>query len=139
MTCISRGAVKEKYGSDYSESGSDVDDSEDSEDTEEDSDGEELTPAVDAAILRTLALIRKKDSAIYDGGRRVFEGVFDFPWRRVVGLLQGLDIRGGNSVRLYRGTYANARQGARDQVKGEKRGAHDPGTTTSVPHTDMCI
>jgi protein KRI1 len=67
--------VKEKYGSDYSESGSaGSDDSEDSEDTEEDSDGEELTPAVDAAILRTLARIRKKDPAIYEGGRNVFEG-----------------------------------------------------------------
>ncbi|KAH0829126.1 KRI1-like family C-terminal-domain-containing protein [Lanmaoa asiatica] len=66
--------LKEKYGSDYSESGSsDANDSEDSEDTEEDSDGEELTPAVDAAILRTLARIRKKDPAIYEGGRRVFE------------------------------------------------------------------
>lgn len=71
--------VKEKYGSDYSESdSSDADDSEDSEDTEEDSDGEELTPAVDAAILRTLARIKKKDPAIYQDGRRVYEGVFDF-------------------------------------------------------------
>ena len=71
--------MKEKYGSDYSESGSSyADDSEDSEDTEEDSDGEELTPAVDAAILRTLARIRKRDPAIYEGGRRVFEGMFDF-------------------------------------------------------------
>ncbi|KAF8841697.1 hypothetical protein BDN67DRAFT_966770 [Paxillus ammoniavirescens] len=66
--------LKEKYGSDYSGSGSSgSDDSEDSEDTEEDSDGEELTPAVDAAILRTLARIRKKDPAIYEGGRNVFE------------------------------------------------------------------
>ncbi|KIK82657.1 hypothetical protein PAXRUDRAFT_832162 [Paxillus rubicundulus Ve08.2h10] len=66
--------LKEKYGSDYSESGSSgSDDSEDSEDTEEDSDGQELTPAVDAAILRTLARIRKKDPAIYEGGRNVFE------------------------------------------------------------------
>ncbi|KAF9219815.1 hypothetical protein BS17DRAFT_821454 [Gyrodon lividus] len=67
-------AVKEKYGSDYSESGSsEFDDSDDSEDTEEDSDGEELTPAVDAAILRTLARIRKKDPAIYEDWRNVFE------------------------------------------------------------------
>ena len=89
--------MKEKYGSDYSESGSsDADDSEDSEDTEEDSDGEELTPAVDAAILRTLARIRKRDPAIYEGGRRVFEGVFDFargasPWTPR-GLIFGLGI-----------------------------------------------
>ncbi|KIJ66021.1 hypothetical protein HYDPIDRAFT_110144 [Hydnomerulius pinastri MD-312] len=68
--------LKEKYGSDYSASGSgssDSEDSEDSEDTDEDSDGEELTPAVDAAILRTLARIRKKDPGIYEGGRNVFE------------------------------------------------------------------
>lgn len=72
-----RHVVKEKYGSDYSESGSsDADDSEDSEDTEEDSGGEELTPAVDAAILRTLARIKKKDPAIYEEGRQLFEGVF---------------------------------------------------------------
>lgn len=68
--------MKEKYGSDYSGSGpSDADDSADSEDTEEDMDGEELTPAVDAAIFRTLARIKKRDPAIYEGGRRVFEGV----------------------------------------------------------------
>ncbi|KAF8141166.1 KRI1-like family C-terminal-domain-containing protein [Boletus edulis] len=65
--------LSEKYGSDYSEPGSSDTNSKDSEDTEEDSDGEELTPAVDAAILRTLARIRKKDPAIYEGGRRVFE------------------------------------------------------------------
>ncbi|KAG9312147.1 KRI1-like family-domain-containing protein [Chiua virens] len=66
--------LKEKYGSDYSGSdASNADDSEDSEDTEEDSDGEELTPAVDAAILRTLALIRKKDPVIYEGSKQVFE------------------------------------------------------------------
>ena len=50
-------------------------DSEDSEDTSEDSDAAELTPAVDAAILRTLARIRKKDPEIYDGDRQVFEGM----------------------------------------------------------------
>ncbi|KAF9243196.1 KRI1-like family C-terminal-domain-containing protein [Melanogaster broomeanus] len=66
--------LKEKYGSDYAESGlSESDDSDDSEDTEEDSDGEELTPAVDAAILRTLARIRKKDPVIYEDGRNVYE------------------------------------------------------------------
>lgn len=64
--------VQDKYGSDaelYNE------DSEDSEDDEtEDEDGEELTPAVDAAILRTLARIKRKDPEIYDGKRGVFEG-----------------------------------------------------------------
>lgn len=62
--------MKEKYGSDYE--GVDGDDS-DSDETE-DEDGEELTPAVDAAILRTLSLIQKKDPAIYDSNQSVFEG-----------------------------------------------------------------
>ena len=95
LTCAVRDTVKEKYGSDYSEAGdSDADDFEDSEDTEEDSDGEELTPAVDAAILRTLALIKKKDPAIYEGERRVFEGVFGFVWSSIFGAAHGLGIRG---------------------------------------------
>lgn len=63
--------VKEKYGSD----GEGEEDSEDSEDLEtEDEDGEELTPAVDAAILRTLARIKRKDPSIYEQGKSVFEG-----------------------------------------------------------------
>ncbi|KAH7883247.1 Krr1-domain-containing protein [Phlebopus sp. FC_14] len=66
--------LKEKYGSDISSSASSVsDDSDDSEETEEDSDGNELTPAVDAAILRTLARIKRKDPVIYEDGRKVFE------------------------------------------------------------------
>ncbi|KAH6910281.1 KRI1-like family C-terminal-domain-containing protein [Coprinopsis sp. MPI-PUGE-AT-0042] len=44
----------------------------------EDEDGEELTPAVDAAILRTLARIRKKDPAIYDSSKSIFGGAFFF-------------------------------------------------------------
>ncbi|KAL4071267.1 hypothetical protein V8B97DRAFT_441289 [Scleroderma yunnanense] len=64
--------LEEKYGSDLSDV-SNKEDSEDSEDTSEDSDGEELTPAVDAAILRTLARIRKKDPEIYNGDRQVFQ------------------------------------------------------------------
>ncbi|KAI9568797.1 Krr1-domain-containing protein [Boletus coccyginus] len=62
--------LDEQYGS---EGSSETGDSEDSEDTEEDSDGDELTPAVDAAIFCTLARIRKKDPAIYEGDRYVFE------------------------------------------------------------------
>ncbi|KAH8103625.1 KRI1-like family C-terminal-domain-containing protein [Cristinia sonorae] len=62
--------LKEKYGSDAE----DIDDEEDSEDLEsEDEDGEELTPAMDAAILRTLARIKRKDPAIYEQGKDVFE------------------------------------------------------------------
>ena len=64
--------MKEKYGSDAE---SVLDENDDSEDTEEDEDGEELTPAVDAAILRTLARIKRKDPDIYDSKNDVFEGV----------------------------------------------------------------
>ncbi|KAK7691350.1 hypothetical protein QCA50_004746 [Cerrena zonata] len=39
----------------------------------EDEDGEELTPAVDVAILRTLARIKRKDPSIYESGKDVFE------------------------------------------------------------------
>jgi len=62
--------VKAKYGSDYDP---DEDESTDSESAEsEDEHGEELTPAVDAAILRTLARIRKKDPEIYDSQTNIF-------------------------------------------------------------------
>lgn len=65
--------MKEKYGSDFNES--DLDESTDSESAEsEDEDGEELTPAVDAAILRTLARIRKKDPSIYDSKKNIYGG-----------------------------------------------------------------
>ncbi|KAI0764323.1 KRI1-like family C-terminal-domain-containing protein [Trametes elegans] len=63
--------LKEKYGSDFEEG---VDDEEDSEEAEsEDEDGEELTPAVDAAILRTLARIKRRDPAIYQSEKDIFE------------------------------------------------------------------
>lgn len=64
--------MKDKYGSD-----AELDeDEEDSEDLEsEDEDGEELTPAVDAAILRTLARIKGKDPAIYEKDIAVFDGM----------------------------------------------------------------
>ncbi|KAG1824420.1 KRI1-like family C-terminal-domain-containing protein [Suillus subaureus] len=63
--------LTEKYGSDFEEG---VDEETDSEDAEsEDEDGEELTPAMDAAILRTLARIKKKDPAIYNAENTIFE------------------------------------------------------------------
>lgn len=63
--------MKEKYGSDAGED----EEEEDSEDLEtEDEDGEELTPGVDAAILRLLAKIKRKDPAIYEEDRPVFDG-----------------------------------------------------------------
>ncbi|EIW80545.1 Krr1-domain-containing protein [Coniophora puteana RWD-64-598 SS2] len=50
------------------------DDDTDSEEQEsEDEDAEELTPAVDVAILRTLARIRKRDPSIYDADSRIFD------------------------------------------------------------------
>ncbi|TFK45092.1 KRI1-like family C-terminal-domain-containing protein [Crucibulum laeve] len=63
--------LKAKYGSDAESSDEDV--STDSESAEsEDEDGEELTPVVDAAILRTLARIRKKDPTIYQSEKNIF-------------------------------------------------------------------
>lgn len=69
-------------GSDVSES--DLEEEEtDSESAEsEDEDGEEMTPAVDVAILRTLARIRQKDPSIYDSGKSVFDGKLLF-WTRL--------------------------------------------------------
>ena len=67
--------VKVKYGSDYDPDASNSEFSTDSESAEsEDEDGEELTPVVDAAILRTLARIRKKDPAIYDSEKNIYGG-----------------------------------------------------------------
>ena len=41
----------------------------------EDEDGEELTPGVDAAILRTLAKIKRRDPEIYDKEKAILEGM----------------------------------------------------------------
>ncbi|KAG1878816.1 KRI1-like family C-terminal-domain-containing protein [Suillus subluteus] len=68
----SQNVLKEKYGSDFEDSADEETDSEDAE--SEDEDGEELTPAMDAAILRTLARIKKKDPAIYNAENTIFEG-----------------------------------------------------------------
>ncbi|KIM36770.1 hypothetical protein M413DRAFT_31398 [Hebeloma cylindrosporum] len=65
--------LKAKYGSDYDPDGSGSDFSTDSESAEsEDEHGEELTPAVDAAILRTLARIKNKDPEIYNSQTNIF-------------------------------------------------------------------
>ncbi|WFD24760.1 Kinetochore protein Spc24 [Malassezia equina] len=64
--------LKEKYGNgaaDDDEDGSD----DDSEDVTEDEDGEQLTPHMDAAILRTLQRIREKKDDLYDTSKRVFD------------------------------------------------------------------
>ena len=65
-------SVKDKYGSDGERRVS----SDESNSETEDEDGDELTPHVDAAILRTLARIRRKDPAIYSNDARVFDGVY---------------------------------------------------------------
>ena len=70
--------VKEKYGSDADTDELDAGDSDSESDESEDEDGEELTPALDAAILRTLARIKARDPGIYDTDRHVFEGTTFF-------------------------------------------------------------
>lgn len=47
--------------------------SEEESDVTEDEDGEQLTPQVDAAILRTLQKIRSKDPEVYNSETRVFD------------------------------------------------------------------
>jgi protein KRI1 len=64
--------VKDKYGSDAELD--DVYEEDSEEDESEDEDGEELTPAMDVAILKTLAKIKNKDPEIYDSSKNVFEG-----------------------------------------------------------------
>ncbi|KAF9442814.1 hypothetical protein P691DRAFT_779207 [Macrolepiota fuliginosa MF-IS2] len=65
--------LKEKLGSDISEADLEEDESDSESDVSEDEDGEELTATVDAAILRTLARIRRKDPSIYESSKGVFE------------------------------------------------------------------
>lgn len=60
--------LQQKYGDENEDS-----DESDSEDVTEDEDGEQLTPQVDAAILRTLQRIREKGSDLYDADNRVFD------------------------------------------------------------------
>ncbi|KAH9042788.1 Krr1-domain-containing protein [Lactarius pseudohatsudake] len=80
--------LKEKYGSDADTDDLISDGSDSESDESEDEDGEELTPALDVAILRTLARIKAQDPGIYDAGRNVFEeehsksGTLPSPTRR---------------------------------------------------------
>ncbi|MBW0523322.1 hypothetical protein O181_063037 [Austropuccinia psidii MF-1] len=59
--------LRDKYGEDFEPSESEEDFS------SEDSDAEFLTPEVDAAILKTLARIKKADSKLYEGQDDVFQ------------------------------------------------------------------
>ncbi|TRM68953.1 hypothetical protein BD626DRAFT_562773 [Schizophyllum amplum] len=63
--------LKAKYGSDVDED--EISESDSESDESEDEDGEELTPAVDAAILRTLARIKRRDPEIYESEKNIFE------------------------------------------------------------------
>ncbi|KAH8996823.1 Krr1-domain-containing protein, partial [Lactarius akahatsu] len=80
--------LKEKYGSDADTDDLSSDGSDSESNESEDEDGEELTPALDAAILRTLARIKAQDPGIYDASRNVFEeehsksGTLPSPTRR---------------------------------------------------------
>lgn len=60
--------LQEKYGKEKG------DDESSSSDETEDEDGEQMTADVDAAILSTLAKIRRKDESIYEASKRIFEG-----------------------------------------------------------------
>jgi protein KRI1 len=66
--------VNDKYGSGVESHDEYGEDSE-----SEDEDGEELTPAMDVAILKTLAKIKNKDPEIYDSSNNVFEGFLSPP------------------------------------------------------------
>jgi hypothetical protein len=68
--------VKAELGSDISESDLENEETDSESDESEDEDGEELTMAVDAAILRTLARIKRKDPSIYESDKNIFGGVF---------------------------------------------------------------
>ena len=46
-----------------------------SEDVTEDEDGAELTPAIDAAILKTLGKIRRKEDGVYRGNNVLEEAL----------------------------------------------------------------
>ncbi|KAG5731772.1 Protein kri1 [Termitomyces sp. T112] len=62
--------LKDKYGSDIDDS--EVSESDSESDETEDEDGDELTPTVDAAILRTLVRIKRKDPSIYDSTTNIY-------------------------------------------------------------------
>lgn len=64
-------AVKDKYGDDYEAS-----DSDDEDLSSEDSDAEFITPEVDAAILKTLARIKRSDPSVYQADQPVFQGPY---------------------------------------------------------------
>ncbi|UZJ56351.1 hypothetical protein CBS101457_005671 [Exobasidium rhododendri] len=64
--------LQEKHGN-RGDDDDDDDDESSSDDETEDDEGEQVTADVDAAILTTLAKIRRKDESIYEAGKRVFD------------------------------------------------------------------
>ncbi|TIB69931.1 Krr1-domain-containing protein [Wallemia mellicola] len=68
LTLSNLHTVQEKYGDNFE----DDDESDDSDMSSEDEDGELLTADVDAALLKTLSLLKSKDPSIYSD-KKVFE------------------------------------------------------------------
>ncbi|WBW70907.1 ribosome biogenesis protein Kri1 [Schizosaccharomyces osmophilus] len=64
--------LEEKYGKDLAKQNVSEDEDESSEESE-DSEGELVTPEVDAAILKILTKIRNKDPDIYNNGQQFFD------------------------------------------------------------------
>ncbi|KAH9047329.1 hypothetical protein EDB84DRAFT_1619218 [Lactarius hengduanensis] len=88
--------LKEKYGSDADTDDLISDGSDSESDESEDEDGEELTPALDVAILRTLARIKAQDPGIYDAGRNCFSKVrFPLSLPRPAAPFLNISIGGG--------------------------------------------
>ncbi|WFD00170.1 Kinetochore protein Spc24 [Malassezia yamatoensis] len=69
---VKRRAEQER-GEDTEASEDESKESESESDVTEDEEGEQLTPQVDAAILRTLQKIRSRDPEVYDPAARVFD------------------------------------------------------------------
>ena len=63
--------IAEENQSDSDSSGTDSE-----SDTDEDEFGQELTPAIDAQIPKTIAAIRTRDKSVYDSQHRFFDGKF---------------------------------------------------------------
>ena len=110
-------AVKEKYGSDADTDDLSSDESDSESDESEDEDGEELTPALDVAILRTLARIKARDPGIYDASRNVFEGAPSHgPLSSLLFLTNAVPI-GGQRNTASRARYPRPRAERRRQRK----------------------
>lgn len=77
-------SVRKQFGSDNEENDGP---SEESDSETEDEDGDEFGAATDVALLKTLALIQKKDPSIYDTTTNVFGGRCPYSSLLVVALM----------------------------------------------------